>query len=85
VILLAKAVDGAVQFAIKDTGIGIPADEVPRIFERFYRVDKSRAGTGTGLGLSIARHIIEAHGGKIWVASLEGQGSTFFFTIPNTL
>jgi len=82
VILLAETTNGGVRFGVKDTGIGIPADDVSRIFERFYRVDKSRAGSGTGLGLSIARHIVEAHQGKIWVDSIEGQGSTFFFTIP---
>jgi two-component system, OmpR family, phosphate regulon sensor histidine kinase PhoR len=85
VILSAGLTSEAVQFAIKDTGIGIPAEDVPRIFERFYRVDKSRTGSGTGLGLSIARHIIEAHAGKIWAESVEGQGSTFFFTIPRSL
>lgn len=82
VVLLAGAADGGVRFAVRDTGVGIPADEVSRVFERFYRVDKSRTGSGTGLGLSIARHIVEAHGGKIWVESVEGQGSTFFFSIP---
>ena len=71
-----------VTVVVRDTGVGIPADDVPRIFERFYQVDKARAGHGTGLGLSIARHIVEAHGGSIWVESLEGRGSTFFFTIP---
>ena len=75
---------GEVRFAVRDTGIGIPAEDVPRIFERFYRVDKSRAGSGTGLGLSIARHIVEAHKGRIWAESIEGQGSTFYFTIPTT-
>ncbi|HUI88026.1 MAG TPA: ATP-binding protein [Anaerolineales bacterium] len=82
VILLAESLRNEIRFGVKDTGIGIPLDDVTRIFERFYRVDKSRAGGGTGLGLSIARHIIEAHGGKIWVDSREGQGSIFFFTIP---
>jgi len=77
-----ETVDGSVRFAVRDTGVGIPADEVSRIFERFYRVDKSRTGSGTGLGLSIAKHIVEAHGGKIWAESAEGRGSTFYFTIP---
>jgi two-component system phosphate regulon sensor histidine kinase PhoR len=82
-VLLADPLPGEVRFAVRDTGIGIPAEEVPRIFERFYRVDKSRTGSGTGLGLSIARHIVEAHGGKIWAESTEGQGSTFFFFVPS--
>ncbi|HSK88849.1 MAG TPA: HAMP domain-containing sensor histidine kinase, partial [Anaerolineales bacterium] len=82
VVLVAEPVPGAVRFAVHDTGVGIPADEVSRIFERFYRVDKSRTGSGTGLGLSIAKHIVEAHGGKIWAESVEGQGSTFYFSIP---
>ena len=82
IILLAEPFDGSVRFGVCDTGIGIPEDEVARIFERFYRVDKSRTGSGTGLGLSIAKHIVEAHKGKIWAESREGQGSTFYFTIP---
>ena len=73
---------GSVSFSVSDTGTGIPADELERVFERFYKADRARSGGGTGLGLSIARHIIEAHGGRIWVESIEGQGSTFFFTIP---
>ncbi|HEX2996053.1 MAG TPA: ATP-binding protein [Anaerolineales bacterium] len=84
VILFAAPADGEVRFGVRDTGIGIPADEVSRIFERFYRVDKSRTGSGTGLGLSIAKHIVEAHGGRIWADSVEGQGSTFYFTIPRS-
>jgi two-component system phosphate regulon sensor histidine kinase PhoR len=82
VTLSAESIDDDVRFAVRDSGVGIPAEEVPRIFERFYRVDKSRSGGGTGLGLSIAKHIVEAHQGKIWAESIEGQGSTFYFTIP---
>jgi two-component system phosphate regulon sensor histidine kinase PhoR len=82
VVLFAEAGVGEVRFGVRDTGIGIPPEDIPRIFERFYRVDKSRAGSGTGLGLSIAKHIVEAHKGKIWAESVEGQGSTFYFTIP---
>ena len=74
---------GMVRFAVRDSGVGIPADEVPRIFERFYRVDKSRAGGGTGLGLSISRHLVESHGGQIWAESREGEGSTFYFTLQS--
>ncbi len=70
------------QFSVSDTGAGIPADDLNRIFERFYKADKARTGSGTGLGLAIAKHIVAAHGGKIWVDSIEGKGSTFFFTIP---
>ena len=67
---------------VKDTGVGIAPDALPRIFERFYKADKARSGGGTGLGLSIARHLIEAHGGRIWAESMVSQGSTFFFSIP---
>ncbi|MDO9300365.1 MAG: ATP-binding protein, partial [Anaerolineales bacterium] len=73
---------GGVRFAVRDSGVGIPSESLSRIFERFYRVDKSRTGSGTGLGLSISKHIIEAHGGKIWAESNEGRGSVFYFVIP---
>jgi len=75
----------AICFFVHDTGVGIPSDDLPRIFERFYRVDRSRSGGGTGLGLSISRHLVEAHGGRIWAESVEGRGSTFCFTIPLAL
>jgi two-component system phosphate regulon sensor histidine kinase PhoR len=82
VTLTAEPAPGGVRFGVHDTGVGIPADEVSRIFERFYWVDKSRTGSGTGLGLSIAKHIVEAHRGKIWAESIEGEGSAFYFAIP---
>ena len=72
-----------VRIDVADTGIGIPAKDLPRIFERFYRVDaaRSREIGGTGLGLSIVRHIVQAHGGTISVQSIQGKGSTFSFTL----
>ena len=82
--LEAGSVIGAIRCAVRDTGAGIPAESLSRIFERFYRVDASRTGSGTGLGLSISKHIIEAHGGKIWAESEEGRGSVFYFEIPIT-
>jgi two-component system phosphate regulon sensor histidine kinase PhoR len=70
--------------SIRDTGVGIPSQDLPRIFERFYKVDRARTRHtgGTGLGLAIAKHLIEGHGGRIWATSREGHGSTFFFTLP---
>jgi two-component system phosphate regulon sensor histidine kinase PhoR len=74
--------DGEVIISVADTGIGIAARDLPRIFERFYKADHARSGGGTGLGLAIARHIVEAHGGRIWATSVEGKGSTFSFALP---
>lgn len=82
IIVSAKKHKGVIRFSIKDTGIGIPARDLPRIFERFYKSDQSRASGGTGLGLAIARHMVEGHGGHIWVESIEGKGSTFTLEIP---
>lgn len=71
-----------ITVSVRDTGVGIPPEELPRIFERFYKVDQARGKSGTGLGLAIARHIVEAHGGKIWAESKPGQGAVFYFTLP---
>lgn len=71
-----------VRICVSDTGPGIPKDEQPRVFERFYKADRARSKGGTGLGLAIARHIVEGHGGRIWVESYPGQGATFCFTLP---
>jgi len=82
VAVRAKPEDHAIRFAVTDTGIGIAVEDLPRIFERFYKADRSRASSGTGLGLAIARHLVEAHGGRIWVESTVGAGSSFYFTLP---
>ncbi len=71
-----------IEFYVRDTGIGISQDDLPRIFERFYKVDRARSSSGTGLGLAIARHLVEAQGGIIWVDSSLNKGSTFTFTLP---
>ena len=74
--------DDVLVVGVRDTGVGIPRDELPRIFERFYKVDRARGQAGTGLGLAIAKHIVEAHGGRIWAESQVGKGTTFYFTVP---
>jgi len=80
----AETRDTDVVFTVTDTGIGIPKSDQSRIFERFYRVDaaRSREAGGTGLGLAIAKHLVEVHGGRIWVDSEIGQGSRFHFSVP---
>ena len=78
----AVAQDGSVVVSVSDTGVGIAAEDVPRVFERFYKADRARGSGGTGLGLAIVKHMIEAHGGRVSVESEEGQGATFTFTIP---
>jgi two-component system, OmpR family, phosphate regulon sensor histidine kinase PhoR len=80
----AKTLGTMVEFFVRDTGAGIPEEDLPRLFERFYRVDKARSRElgGTGLGLSIVKHLVAAHNGATRVESVVGQGSTFFFTLP---
>ncbi|MEK4762543.1 cell wall metabolism sensor histidine kinase WalK [Viridibacillus sp. FSL E2-0187] len=81
------AQEGILKVMISDDGMGIPKENVERIFDRFYRVDRARARSmgGTGLGLAISREMIHAHGGKIWAESEEGHGTTIFFTLPYEL
>jgi signal transduction histidine kinase/DNA-binding response OmpR family regulator len=81
VTLSAQREGQEIVFAVSDTGSGIPPDDLPRIFDRFWQATRD-ARAGAGLGLAISRGIVQAHGGKIWVESKVGQGSTFFFTLP---
>jgi len=84
IILGARAAGRAVEFFVQDSGGGVASEHLPRLFERFYRVDKarSRESGGTGLGLAIAKHIMLAHGGSIRAESELAHGSTFLFTLP---
>jgi signal transduction histidine kinase len=84
VSIRAKLEDGSFALAVSDTGVGIAAQDRERIFEEFQQVDSSstRKKGGTGLGLAIAKRIVELHGGRIWVESTPGAGSTFAFTLP---
>jgi two-component system phosphate regulon sensor histidine kinase PhoR len=84
ILVSAEKGEGEVILTVSDTGIGIPKADQPRIFERFYRVDvaRSREAGGTGLGLAIAKHLVDVHGGRLWVDSEVGQGSQFHFSVP---
>jgi len=84
IVLGARPAPNGVEFYVQDFGAGIPSEHLPRLFERFYRVDKarSRESGGTGLGLAIAKHIMLAHGGSIRAESELAHGSTFLFTLP---
>lgn len=82
-VTVATKLDGAaVLTEVTDTGIGISRQDLPHIYERFFKADKSRSTSGTGLGLAIAKHTVQAHGGNVWVRSEEGKGSTFGFSLP---
>lgn len=84
VTVSARRAGGLVEVAVRDTGIGIDRSDLPRVFERFFRVDRgrSRASGGSGLGLAIVKHIVEAHGGRVWAESEKGKGSVFWFSLP---
>ncbi len=81
VMVRARKVDGSVQITVEDSGPGIPAADLPRIFDRYWRGDRA-SRDGAGLGLAICKGIVDAHGGKIWVESVLGRGTTFRFTVP---
>jgi PAS domain S-box-containing protein len=81
IVIGARSQDRAVQFWVRDSGMGIAEEDLPQLFDRFWQADNVRR-RGTGLGLPIVKGIVEAHGGRIWVESVKGRGSTFFFTIP---
>jgi two-component system phosphate regulon sensor histidine kinase PhoR len=74
--------DKYVSIEVTDTGTGISRNDLPHIFERFYKADRARSGGGTGMGLAIAKHVVEAHGGNIRAESREGKGSTLSFSLP---
>lgn len=83
ILVGARTIDHSVEVWVTDTGIGIEPDQLLRIFERFYKIDVARAGRGTGLGLAICKHLIQAHGGKVWAESTgPGRGAKFRFTLP---
>jgi len=81
-VLTVRDLEGEVQFAVKDQGPGIPPEDLPHLFELLFRGKSAGKETGLGLGLAIVKRIIDAHDGRIWVASEEGKGTTFFFTLP---
>ena len=82
VVVEAVRVDGMFYVHVKDSGIGIPVEHLPHVFERFYKADRSRREEGSGLGLAIVKHIVQARGGEVEGKSVEGEGSTFSFGIP---
>jgi two-component system phosphate regulon sensor histidine kinase PhoR len=84
VVVSTQRLDDRIGIQVRDTGVGIAKEALPRLFERFYKADKARvAGHGTGLGLAIAKHLVQGHNGRIWAESAgENRGSTFTFVLP---
>jgi two-component system sensor histidine kinase VicK len=84
ILISAEKLPGYIKVSVLDDGIGIPAKDLPRVFDRFFQVHShlTRSHGGMGLGLSVAKAMIELHGGQIWVESLEGKGSNFSFLVP---
>jgi two-component system, OmpR family, phosphate regulon sensor histidine kinase PhoR len=82
IVVGAGLTDGMLRVSVRDTGVGIAAEDLSRVFERFYKTDAARRSAGSGLGLAIAKHIVQGHGGTIWAESTPGHGATFSFTIP---
>jgi two-component system phosphate regulon sensor histidine kinase PhoR len=82
ILIDAGVTDGKLRVSVRDTGVGITAEELPRVFERFFKSDAARRSAGSGLGLAIAKHIVQGHGGTIWAESVSGNGATFSFTLP---
>ncbi len=85
IMVVAREDGGGLRVDVHDTGTGIPEEELSRVFERFYKADRSRRSEGTGLGLAISKHIIRAHHGELWATSVVNEGSTFSFWLPGTL
>lgn len=87
ILKITRTPEKEILFAISDEGLGIPANLLPKLFEKFNRVDREQIKgiKGTGIGLNLVKHLVELHQGKIWVESIEGKGSTFYFTIPEKL
>jgi two-component system, OmpR family, sensor histidine kinase KdpD len=82
VTLATRQVPGAIELSVRDTGQGISPKDVPHLFDKFFRAEKTGRVPGTGIGLAIAKGLVEAHGGRIWVESRVGEGTTFRFTLP---
>ncbi len=82
ITISARKADSMVEVCVQDNGAGIASEDLPHVFERFYKADRSRASKGSGLGLALCKHIVQAHGGIMWVESALGKGSAFRFTLP---